>query len=118
MVAVLDSYASIGFTGEFEPRDGPTITCSSCGVTSPASAVTVVSMRRLEGASDPDDMVVVAAVRCPLCSTQGVMVLGYGPAATGLDADVLLALRDGRQESGAGAPPPDAAPDEAPGATG
>jgi hypothetical protein len=118
MVAVLDSYAEAGFTGEFEPREGPTVTCSACGVTSPAAAVTVVSMRRLEGASDPDDMVVVAAVRCPRCSTQGVLVLGYGPAASGLDADVLLALRDRRHESDGSGLLPDAAPDEAVGDAG
>lgn len=67
------------------------------------------SMRRLEGASDPDDMMAVAAVTCPVCRIDGVLVLSYGPAASAEHADVLLGLRD---ERGAGQTPPDAATGE------
>lgn len=49
---------------------------------------------RVEGASDPDDMAAVVAVVCPRCSAKDALVLGYGPAASGADADVLLALPD------------------------
>jgi hypothetical protein len=47
---------------------------------------------RLEGASDPDDMVAVAALRCPSCKTRGTLVLSYGPETSAVDADVLCCL--------------------------
>ena len=46
-------------------------------------------LRRLEGASDPDDMLVLAAVVCPQCSTRGFLVLNYGPSASAEDAAIL-----------------------------
>jgi len=61
-----------------------------------AAAVTMSSLRRLEGASDPDDMLAVVALTCPACGTDGTVVLGYGPNGTAEDGDVLKALRDER----------------------
>ena len=52
----------------------------------------VRGMRRLEGASDPDDMLAVAALVCPACGAPGTVLLGYGPSATIDDATVLAAL--------------------------
>ena len=46
----------------------------------------------MEGASDPADMLAVAAVICPVCNTSGTLVLGYGPEADADDADVLASL--------------------------
>ena len=46
----------------------------------------------LEGASDPDDMILVIAASCPVCSTGGTVVLGYGPNASPEDADLIVAL--------------------------
>ena len=63
------------------------------------------SVRRLEGASDPDDMVAIAAIVCPACATRGVLVLGFGPSSSLVDAETLQALRDGSHESDL---PPDA----------
>ena len=81
-------------------------------------AVTMSSLRRLEGASDPDDMLAVVALACPACGTQGTVVLGFGPNATAEDSDVLKALRDERNAadvSGNSAPGETAGDDSATG---
>ena len=54
-------------------------------------------LRRLEGASDPDDMLAVVGLACPHCSAQGTAVLGYGPEAAAVDAEVLERLEDARR---------------------
>jgi hypothetical protein len=59
---------------------------------SPASAIVVHELRRLEGASDPADMLAVAAIACPACGTRGTLVLTYGPEATAGDDAVLSHL--------------------------
>ena len=51
---------------------------------------------RLEGVSDPDDMLAAAALRCPNCGALGTVLLNYGPEAPIDDAEVLLALADER----------------------
>jgi hypothetical protein len=56
------------------------------------------SLRRLEGASDPADMLAVVALECGVCNASGTMVLGYGPAAADADSDVLRALQDRRED--------------------
>ena len=52
------------------------------------------AMHRVEGASDPSDMQLVVGMTCPVCLTSGVVVLGYGPAASELDQQFLAALDD------------------------
>ena len=46
-------------------------------------------IRRLEGASDPDDMLAVVALECPVCSMKGTIVLHFGPEASAEELDVL-----------------------------
>ena len=66
--------------------------CGACRAASPAGAFGVGLQRRLEGASDPDDMQLVVGATCPACGAQGVLSLHYGPTAGEDDADVLVAL--------------------------
>jgi hypothetical protein len=71
-----------GFTHSFRVEPDGTVNCPSCGKTGPTSALHVHSFRRFEGASDPDDEVIVVAVQWrdqPGC--KGVLVLGFGPIA-------------------------------------
>ncbi len=58
----------------------------------PAADVRVDALRRLEGASDPDDLLAVAAAECRVCGTRATLVLGYGPSATTDDTEVLASL--------------------------
>lgn len=115
---VLERYAAEGFVSSYSTVAGARLRCDTCGNEVEAASTTLHSMRRMEGASDPADMLAIAAVICPSCSARGTIVLGFGPAASDEDGDVLLALRDRR---GSGDLPRDAAPGEAadasPGAT-
>jgi hypothetical protein len=94
VIAVLED---TGYRGQFSTRPEGRLLCLTCRTESDAPAVAVHSLSRTEGASDPDDMLAVAAVTCPVCATPGTVVLGYGPEASEEDAEVLLGLR---------APPP------------
>ena len=85
--------AAEGWECQVTPLEGGTVRCEGCGEEQSASTLTVDSFSRVEGASDPDDMAAVIAVTCG-CGSKGVLVLAYGPEASGADADVLLALPD------------------------
>jgi hypothetical protein len=107
LTAVIDGYRDNGFASEFSPLDGSVIRCETCESEVAAGKFTIHSLRRLEGASDPDDMVAVVAITCPVCAAQGTLVLGYGPIASREESDILSALRDGRMDDPL---PPNASP--------
>ena len=113
LVAVVDGYKAAGYVTDFWAEEGPSVRCNGCQSVLPASEMVMHSMRRLEGASDPADMASVVATSCPACGADGTMVLGYGPAASDVDADVFSALSDRRD---VGELPADSPPDEVPGA--
>jgi hypothetical protein len=112
LVAVLAGYADAGFESSFgsEEEDG-SVRCDTCGAHLDPASIQMRSLRRLEGASDPDDMMAVVALECSVCGAAGTMVLGYGPMASAADSDVLRALRDDRAGGGL---PGHAAPSETP----
>jgi hypothetical protein len=81
---VLARIEPAGYRGQFSvPRDAApdagTVECLTCRKVSPAQDVRVDALLRLEGASDPDDMLAVAALVCPNCGTRGSLVVNYGP---------------------------------------
>ncbi|MGN6694987.1 MAG: DUF2231 domain-containing protein [Aquihabitans sp.] len=95
--AVLRELGSIGFASSYrpspEPVEGrPAVVCGTCGRATAAEDLRVDVERRLEGASEPDEMVLAVAATCPACGTGGVIVLGYGPEASAEDSDLVLAL--------------------------
>jgi hypothetical protein len=93
---VLAAYALGGFASSFEVTDDAALACVECGTVSASDRVKMSSLRRLEGESDPSDMMAVVALTCPACAARGTMVLGFGPMATPQDSDVLQGLRDHR----------------------
>ncbi len=95
LVDVLAAFAERGYGDSYGVAPGGQLRCAHCNATFAASEVEVVALRRLEGASDPDDMMAVVAVRCPLCGGRGSVVIAYGPHASADDADVLAALPEG-----------------------
>ena len=121
LTEVLAGYAAAGFNGTFTSAARASIECNSCGTMSPASSFQMSSLRRLEGASDPDDMMSVVAVTCPTCGRDGVLILGFGPNASAEDSDVFRALQDFRHDdtvtgnSAPGEAARDAAPARSPG---
>lgn len=82
-----------GFSGQFDERNGEA-RCLACRRTMDPRLLAVRALRRLEGASDPSDMLVVAAVVCPCCGVAGSLILNYGPEATPGESDLLLGLPD------------------------
>jgi len=111
---VLDAYSSGGFATQFSATEDARLECGACGASSKPDDVTMSSLRRLEGESDPADMMAVVALTCPVCSAKGTVVLGFGPASSPEDADVLRALRDDRGDHHA---PGNSAPGETTGDT-
>jgi hypothetical protein len=99
MTEVLDGYAKGGFTTSFVVTDNAALECVECGAISSATGVSMSSLRRLEGASDPDDMVAIVAITCPACAAQGTIVLGFGPMASQQDSEVLKKLQDDRGDA-------------------
>lgn len=99
MVDVLEAYAQGGFGSSFVVTDDSDVECVECSTVSPPASVSMSSLRRLEGASDPDDMIAVVAITCPACNARGTAVLGFGPMATVQDSDVLQGLRDERSDA-------------------
>ncbi len=111
LMEVLRAYEEAGYAGQFSVVDDALVLCHTCRTRSEPDTLAVMSMRRLEGASDPADMMVLAAITCPICATGGVLTLNYGPEATAEQAEVQAALNDRR---GSGSLPANRAPDRDP----
>ena len=92
LVSVLTALEEEGFGSQLIPGPDATIRCGACGESSPATEFEVEAVRRLEGASDPDDMMIVIGARCPRCGAAGTLVLGYGPNASEDDAAISAAF--------------------------
>lgn len=109
---VVHGYREAGFTGDFWAEETG-VRCGSCQSVLEAGRLNIHSLRRLEGASDPDDMMAVVALQCGVCDATGAMVLGYGPAGSDVDSDVMRMLQDGREEGELPAhSPPNETPDD------
>ena len=92
LTRVLDELDAAGWSGQFMAVEGGSIRCLTCREQFDAAATDADEVRRLEGASDPADMVLVVRTTCPHCETRGVLVAHYGPEASGEEADVVAAL--------------------------
>ncbi len=97
LIDVLAGFERDGYSSQFRAVAGGKLECLNCHRESAANAVPLERLHRLEGASDPADMLAVAGLQCPHCERRGTAVLNYGPDSTVEDADVLLALDDVRR---------------------
>lgn len=77
---------------QFRAELGGSIRCLTCDSRLPAASATAEGDHRTEGASDPDDMLLVVGVTCRHCGAKGSMNLGYGPTASPEDLDTVAAL--------------------------
>lgn len=100
IVDVLGQLERQGYGGQFRVQEGGRVQCLTCRRSSRAADVAIHLMTRLEGASDPADMLAVVGVDCPSCATKGTLVLNYGPGSTPEEAGVLVALEDRRPGPG------------------
>lgn len=92
LLEVLAELEAQGYTGTMFVAPDGTLKCQGCGAEIDPSTVPVELFRRLEGASDPDDMQVVAAVECTSCGMKATIVLHYGPEASPEEMEVLQHL--------------------------
>jgi len=91
LLEAIRSLEAAGYTAQMAADEGG-VRCFPCGGVSPPAEVHVDRLCRIEGASDPDDMVVVVAVRCPRCDARGTLALKYGPGATPEEEGILTLL--------------------------
>lgn len=92
---IVDELARLGYATSLRPRgDDASLFCPNCGNASQMNRFDDVWATRLEGESDPDDMVLVVAARCPVCHDGGSIVLGFGPAGSAEDAAIVAQVPD------------------------
>ena len=104
LTAVVDAYRASGFAGDFFAEEGTppgaaaVVRCGRCSSALDPHTLEMHSIRRMEGASDPADMLSVVATTCPVCGNDGTLVLSYGPMSSAVDAEVFGAMRDRRDD--------------------
>jgi hypothetical protein len=89
---VLHRFEEKGYDAHLVPVEGGAVRVADSQTEIAADGLIVDEVARLEGTSDPDDMMLVAAVRLPDDGRKGTLVLAYGPIASDADADVLREL--------------------------
>jgi hypothetical protein len=94
LLDVLRAFEDEGYEAQLAVTDDARVRCSVCRTESEPATMGFHALRRLEGASDPDDMMAVVALECPSCGAKGTAVLSFGPEASAAEAEVLLALDD------------------------
>jgi hypothetical protein len=104
LLQVLANLEAEGYEGQFQAVEGARLRCLTCRRDFPAHDVDADEATRLEGVSDPADMLIVIPTTCPHCDTRGPVVLRYGPDSSIEEAEALLAVerrpREGTGEDG------------------
>jgi hypothetical protein len=94
LTSVLEAYRADGYDVEYAVENDVLVDASGREI-DPADVV-VESMRRLEGASDPADNLVVAAITTRDGKERGTVILRFGPEASEAEALLLQASDDRR----------------------
>jgi len=84
-----------GYTGNWFATENGRLVCGECGAEFDPADVTVDHVLRFEGQSDPDDEMIVFAVRGP-CGHAGIYSAAYGPYQSPEDTAVISKLPRGR----------------------
>src|SRR5258706_8213985 len=92
LLALLEEFRSEGFTFDFHSRPGGIVECGKCHAQHRADTIELHRLERLEGDSDPSEMLAVCAVACPTCDIRGTLVLTFGPESTREDDEVMELL--------------------------
>jgi hypothetical protein len=94
ITSVLDAYRADGYEVEYAVEND--VLVDSGGREIDPADVVVESMRRLEGASDPADNLVIAAITTRDGKERGTVILRFGPEASEAEAFLLHASDDRR----------------------
>lgn len=100
LVEVIRQFEADGYDGQFAAAEEGHILCFKCHMKHRADEVELDVLRRTEGASDPADMVAVAALTCSHCGNKGTVALKYGPEASVEESEVLSLFDDRNRRSG------------------
>lgn len=101
LLDVLRGFEARGYGGQFrleaDQRGAATVRCLTCNATTgvisvAASSASAPELVRLEGASDPADMLAVVALACQACGALGTLVCNYGPESSPEEAELLRTL--------------------------
>lgn len=92
LVGELAGFREQGFDGDFYAEDGPVLRCGHCDHRMAIDDIDLEQLRRLEGASDPADMVAILALTCTACDHRGTAVVAYGPTASQAEDELLRQL--------------------------
>ncbi len=94
LTEVVDAAKRSGFDTDFSTTPDALVRCGACENQSDPAAIERAWMHRLEGTSDPDELMTVSALRCPSCGAKGLLVLPFGPGADEVEGDVSRRLRE------------------------
>jgi hypothetical protein len=97
LLGLLADFRDEGYTNDFRSRPGGIVECGECHAPHRADTLELRRLERLEGDSDPSEMLAVCAVVCPSCGMRGSLVLTFGPESTREDDEVLELLDDARR---------------------
>lgn len=81
-----------GIDTDMSPTPDGMIRCGRCDSINRPDDVTRDWIHRLEGTTDPDELLSASAVRCPQCGGAGVLVLPFGPLADEVEARIARSL--------------------------
>ena len=91
LAAVLHDFDDAGFSAILMATDDGVL-CAACRSIVEPGDLLVQRLRRLEGASEPSDMLAVVGATCPGCHLDGTLLLGFGPDTDPAHSDVLAGL--------------------------
>jgi hypothetical protein len=98
LTGILGAFGDEGYRSGFRPRVDGNVECEECRHSHPPEHLNLKGLERLEGSSDPDEMLAVCAIECPECGVRGTLILTYGPETTHEDGEVLTRINDARWE--------------------
>ena len=90
---VVRALGTEGYDGQFIAAAEERVLCTACRSLIAADHLRADQVTRLEGASDPADMVMVVPLTCPVCATTGTLVLHYGAEVTEAEELVTVAMQ-------------------------
>lgn len=91
-VSEINDLRDQGYGADFVVGERGVVRCTKCRHEEQPGDLDVDVFRRLEGASEPDEMSAILAITCRECGTKGIVMVGYGPNASPDEGDLLLAI--------------------------
>ena len=92
-VSEIDDLRAQGYGADLAVREGGVVCCRACDHCMEPEQLVVDVFRRLEGASDPDDMSAILALSCRDCGTKGLVMVAYGPNASADEGELLRRVK-------------------------